>query len=1076
MIYNKYLSWLGIFFFLAPLGATAANLGSDTTDVRARDLTVSGTLDAAEGVRLTTSRTRPECNETTQGLLWLEPNAEPETAPLEPDRLWLCRDGRARINGEEITTGPGWERLSRGGEIGRGDSTKRPACTDANVGQLWLFWRDEAVNNREVLQICATTTSAVDLDWQNVGDSSGLFVQRAGDTMTGALDLNLTPTPAAVDANVTAYWNLDEATAASNAADLSGNERTLTVSATKPVVVPGITGNARDFSGGSNSWFARTGDATLNALFDAGNFTVELWAKQLDASSDRWIVGTGDSATSNLNGGQTFGIVTAGGGKIFTRWNAQTGFVDCGKSGWAAGGGKLLDGRLHHLAVTVEAEDDGQRTVKIYEDGALQVTCTNLDASIVSSNIFRLATHPANAWTSYYFRGVIDDVRISDKVRSAEEIAASYAAPAAASGVDALKVSLAGSPVIRGNTDGSLTATGKAAFGGDITNNGVHRTTDASASHTFYNSGGSVLSRWFNDGTLRLGSTNTDASERLYVDGAAFVGGFLTVNGYVGANGFGPMSTADNNNRLTISTGGGVGYWMGGGDLVLMLDSNNDSNNASFQLRKDDTASNGGTLLMHLKESGNLHIGYANASVDNGYKLDVNGSARSSALTVDNPEIVEAAHIADGSTALLYRLDGNGNSAVGDYPLSGDTPSTNTQCASNQCLAPAKSMWRADSPLVTRFRDEQWTIELWTYRTAAGANVYVSNNWFGFAGEQYNTVMWVGTDTVGHLVAGWQAGAAGRFEYCQSPDPVPLTKLAHVAARKTAEAGSTYQIDLFIDGSKVAACTGLPAATGGTTANRLQIGTGVFADGSTNLPAGWSAGTNGNPKSYIDDVRISFTSRPDANIAAAAVSSPVNAPEAAINVQFNANEVFRVTKAGKIKTQYGRMQGLRLPVSAAAPAPDAAFTEEGDIVWDSTGDKLYVYDGAAFKEIGSGGSGAATNHTFTVVSVATGAHTISASDNTHVVFCDANANGDTVITLPAASAVPGREIRMVKTDTSAKYCSLETVGENVWEPGDAAGANTQVRTNLARAGSCTVVSDGQDWWVVAGAACEGAPK
>lgn len=47
-------------------------------------------------------------------------------------------------------------------------------------------------------------------------------------------------------------------------------------------------------------------------------------------------------------------------------------------------------------------------------------------------------------------------------------------------------------------------------------------------------------------------------------------------------------------------------------------------------------------------------------------------------------------------------------------------------------------------------------------------------------------------------------------------------------------------------------------------------------------------------------------------------------------------------------------QGLRLPTIAGVPV-GVTGTSEGDIVWDSTGDALYVYDGAAFLEIAGGG-------------------------------------------------------------------------------------------------------------------------
>ncbi len=51
---------------------------------------------------------------------------------------------------------------------------------------------------------------------------------------------------------------------------------------------------------------------------------------------------------------------------------------------------------------------------------------------------------------------------------------------------------------------------------------------------------------------------------------------------------------------------------------------------------------------------------------------------------------------------------------------------------------------------------------------------------------------------------------------------------------------------------------------------------------------------------------------------------------------------------------HGASKGLLLPTNAGAPSP-VTGTTEGDIVWDTTNDLLYVYDGSAFTSFSAGG-------------------------------------------------------------------------------------------------------------------------
>jgi hypothetical protein len=74
-----------------------------------------------------------------------------------------------------------------------------------------------------------------------------------------------------------------------------------------------------------------------------------------------------------------------------------------------------------------------------------------------------------------------------------------------------------------------------------------------------------------------------------------------------------------------------------------------------------------------------------------------------------------------------------------------------------------------------------------------------------------------------------------------------------------------------------------------------------------------------------------------------------------IDTSGNATFASNLTISGRTDTPaHTNNTGLNLPTNAGAPA-GVTGTAEGDIVWDSTNDALYVYNGAAFAAIGGGG-------------------------------------------------------------------------------------------------------------------------
>jgi excisionase family DNA binding protein len=79
-------------------------------------------------------------------------------------------------------------------------------------------------------------------------------------------------------------------------------------------------------------------------------------------------------------------------------------------------------------------------------------------------------------------------------------------------------------------------------------------------------------------------------------------------------------------------------------------------------------------------------------------------------------------------------------------------------------------------------------------------------------------------------------------------------------------------------------------------------------------------------------------------------ASTISLGTAGITTTVNGN----LTVAERGSFSHGNNQGLNLPSLAGVPA-SVTGTTEGDVVWDSTNDALYVFDGSTFAQVGGGG-------------------------------------------------------------------------------------------------------------------------
>ncbi|MFH2063556.1 MAG: tail fiber domain-containing protein [bacterium] len=142
-------------------------------------------------------------------------------------------------------------------------------------------------------------------------------------------------------------------------------------------------------------------------------------------------------------------------------------------------------------------------------------------------------------------------------------------------------------------------------------------------------------------------------------------------------------------------------------------------------------------------------------------------------------------------------------------------------------------------------------------------------------------------------------------------------------------------------------------------ADRLDdLETGNAGDTSAYVPVADANGNltiTGNPQG-AGITQGSFTVNP----------TLADANEILFGVALNGSARFSVDEDGDVSVVarldlgvHGDGIGLNLPTSAGVPVA-AVGTVEGDIVWDSTNDDLYIYDGAAFLQIGGGVGGGIT--------------------------------------------------------------------------------------------------------------------
>jgi hypothetical protein len=220
------------------------------------------------------------------------------------------------------------------------------------------------------------------------------------------------------DSNYKSVWHLkeDPSTTAPQMRDSTsnGNHGTSRGTMTSGDQVSGKIGGSLDFDGGNDYVY------TTNSFNNPQNFTLSAWFKTGSASGKR-VAGFESTQTGTGSSHWDRHLYVGTDGKVyFGAYSEADDSTDV-----AVSTNTLNDNNWHYV---VGIRDDAADRVRLYVDGNLNDSTYNRAAENFSG-WWRIGSYMTSGWPSGqdgYFPGVIDEVRVSNTVRSADWIKTEY--------------------------------------------------------------------------------------------------------------------------------------------------------------------------------------------------------------------------------------------------------------------------------------------------------------------------------------------------------------------------------------------------------------------------------------------------------------------------------------------------------------------------------------------------------------------------------------------------------------------------------------------------------------------------
>ena len=214
-----------------------------------------------------------------------------------------------------------------------------------------------------------------------------------------------------VDNYTVALWHLDETNGDNAGVDVfdettNNNDGEFNGTNIATAVVDGISGKARNFNG-SDDYISCTNSASLSPT---NTISISAWIKISAISENKYII-------DRLETSDGYGLIVTSDGYARISINGGSVFVTDNVS--------LEDNNWHYVVGTYDKDAGGTTEVKIYVDGSLKNT-GDYSTAIDYSPTPRCNVGRGNA--ANYFDGSIDELKVSNIARTAEEIAEAYRA------------------------------------------------------------------------------------------------------------------------------------------------------------------------------------------------------------------------------------------------------------------------------------------------------------------------------------------------------------------------------------------------------------------------------------------------------------------------------------------------------------------------------------------------------------------------------------------------------------------------------------------------------------------------